>query len=715
MEIVLLWNRSPNEIILLKESGGLMTLKVRETIVLVVGSALALISPLAVEADVLCPGCEFRRMPFNTPGTVEIGCGYMGRAAPVDMDGDGDWDLSFRGNGAGGGSMFYENPGDAAKTGVFKRGVRGKGLYASWRFSMRADGGYALTEPDRISRSRADGTPGPAVPLGVGTNNVHWGIVRCNSWLSKDYDGDGRDDILVGIGDWREFGWHQCYDGIRQSWTNGRCRGLVYLLKDLAKTGSPKWSEPMLIRIENGEPVETMGNPHPMLEDWDGDGDFDLILSDFPGNYTFFENIGTRRNPVYASGRLLHDSTGALLGADESIPVPQAIDWDGDGRLDILAAEEDGHVCFYRNTGRLTRGLPVFDPPVSLRAERDDLRFGAMVSPFVCDFDGDGDQDIVVGDAAGRLAWFENLSGFGVAQPKWEGPHLLGCAVPDSSYVDVTIRPDTFRNNPFKHWAGHNGSIQGPVEARFGYTCETVADWDGDGDLDIMYNNIWGKPMLLENVGTRKAPRFAAPRGIEVEWGAGGQPELKWAWLTPKRTGNPKEIVTQWRTTPVMIDLNGDGLMDLVMSDTEGYLSFFERYRDARGRLCLKAPRRALVDAKTGKPMGVTGWREGNGKDTGGNAGRRKICFADWDGDGKLDLLMNGNMNVVLWVQVASANGTWSFRRAGELTDQKLAAHSTCPAACDFDGDGVTDLVLGVEDGYVYHLANPRSRVGGRK
>lgn len=81
----------------------------------------------------------------------------------------------------------------------------------------------------------------------------------------------------------------------------------------------------------------------------------------------------------------------------------------------------------------------------------------------------------------------------------------------------------------------------------------------------------------------------------------------------------------------------------------------------------------------------------------------------DVDGDGRLDLLMNGSRNVVLWTQVSSADGTWSFRREGELTDQKLAAHSTCPAACDFDGDGVTDLVLGVEDGYIYHLANPRS------
>ena len=135
-------------------------------------------------AGVLYPGSEFVRMPFNTPGTVEVGCGYLGQATPVDADGDGDWDLAVCGNGAGGGAMYYENPGDAAKTGVFKRGVRGKDVCAGWRFAMREDGGYALTAPDRIVRSRTDHALGSVLPLGVGMDNVHWGKVRCNSWLS---------------------------------------------------------------------------------------------------------------------------------------------------------------------------------------------------------------------------------------------------------------------------------------------------------------------------------------------------------------------------------------------------------------------------------------------------------------------------------------------------------------------------------------------------
>lgn len=656
--------------------------------------------------DVIYPDSEFVFVPFNTPGTVEAGCGFLGKATPVDADGDGDWDLAVAGSGYGGRARYYENSGDPF---VLKKGDREKTAFKGWRFSLADNGGYFLSRPDQYASLKLGEKPGAAVGLGVGTINVHWCRSRCNSWILKDYDGDGRNDIIVGVGDWREYGWHQRYDGLRQAWTNANCRGLVYLLRNLGeRNGKTVWSNQSLVRIENGSPVETMANPHPMLEDWDGDGDLDFILSDFPGSFTYFENIGTRTNPVYTSGRLMHDSKGDLFASPQCVPVPQAIDWDCDGKLDILAGQEDSRVCFYRNTGRMERGLPVFDPAVFIRAERDNLRFGALSSPWVCDFDGDGDQDIVVGDSAGYLAWFENLSGPKAAKPKWEGPHYIECAEPTDEYVDVTIRPDTFQAKPFKHRAGHNGSIQGPVEAGFGYTCQSVDDWDGDGDLDIIYNHTWGKPMLLENIGTRTKPQFASPRGIEVEWGKGGQPRMEWDWLTPERTGNPKEIVTQWRTTPVMIDMNSDGLMDLVMADTKGFLAFYERYSES-GKLKLKAPRRAFLNVKNNSPMGVTGWGEGNGCRTGGHSGRRKICFVDWNGDGKLDLVMNGNLNVVLWTQVESKNGTWSFTREGEMTPQKIQRHSVAPSACDFDGDGVSDMLIGSESGFLYHLSNPRS------
>ena len=61
--------------------------------------------------------------------------------------------------------------------------------------------------------------------------------------------------------------------------------------------------------------------------------------------------------------------------------------------------------------------------------------------------------------------------------------------------------------------AGPNGSIQGPCEAKWGYTVLNVADWDHDGLLDLIVNNIWGKIVWFKNTGSVEArTRPAAAR-----------------------------------------------------------------------------------------------------------------------------------------------------------------------------------------------------------
>ena len=228
-----------------------------------------------------------------------------------------------------------------------------------------------------------------------------------------------------------------------------------------------------------------------------------------------------------------------------------------------------------------------------------------------------------------------------------------------------------------------------------------------------MLNNIWGKIIILRNIGTKTSPKLGPPEGVEAEWD-GPQPKLAWGWFQADRTPNDREIVTQWRTTPVMHDMDGDGLNDLVLVDTEGYLALFKRFRRADGTLALKAPRRVFIDDETGRPMRVSGWG-GRGTGKAGNAGRRKICLVDWDGDGLDDIVMNSARvggNAVLWRQTRREENTWRFQKVGDMSEDALEFHSTSPCACDFDGDGVSDLLLGAEDGFFYYLKTPRSTKG---
>ncbi len=170
---------------------------------------------------------------------------------------------------------------------------------------------------------------------------------------------------------------------------------------------------------------------------------------------------------------------------------------------------------------------------------------------------------------------------------------------------------------------------------------------------------------------------------------------LGWGWM--KAQG--KQLLTQWRTTPVVADFNVDGMVDLAMLDQEGFLVFFERVAGRDGR-SLKHARRAFVD-RDGNPLRLTGG-------VAGKSGRRKLCVTDWDGDGKFDFLLN-SANADWLRQVESREGVWVFENMGPLATRNIEGHDVSPSTVDFDGDGIVDLIGGAEDGRIYYQANPRS------
>jgi hypothetical protein len=364
---------------------------------------------------------------------------------------------------------------------------------------------------------------------------------------------------------------------------------------------------------------------------------------------------------------------------DLEMIVPVALDWDRDGDVDLIVGDEDGRVALVENTGKLGEDrTPRFLPPRYFQQQADTLKCGALATPVGCDWDGDGDTDIVSGNTAGYIEWFENLSGPKVANPKWAGPRRLMAG-----------------DQVFRVMAGPNGSIQGPAEAKWGYTTLSVADWDGDELQDIALNSIWGRVEWLRNVGTKAEPRLAAPALVEVAW-PDTPPKPRWTWWTPR----PGELATQWRTTPVVHDFTGDGLVDLAMLDPEGYLALFERSQK-NDQFILLPPQRVFVD-EDGQPLRLN-------ERTAGGSGRRKLCVTDWDDDGRFDLLLN-SANADLLLQTGQRDGKWFFRKAGSIARQNIEGHDVSPTVVDFDGDGIADFLGGAEDGHFYFLANPRTR-----
>ena len=621
------------------------------------------------------------RIQYNNPGAVtDLAVGLWANPLPADYDGDGDLDLLVSCKDTPyNGLYLFENPG-GSKMPVFRAARRLGPAIRNIQVSY-IDGKAHFLVPGKEILDISDSTQSDVRDLfPADTLEKLFQHIRMRQWKYVDYDGDGDADIVAGISDWTDYGWDNAFDSTGK-WTRGPLHGYVYYLENDNGTYRLRG------RLKaGGKDIDVYGSPSPNFADYDHDGDLDLICGEFVDKMTWFENTGTRTRPVYAAGRYLANEQG-VIKMDLEMIRPVAVDWDGDGDTDLVVGDEDGRVALVENTGTVKDHMPVFVSPVYFRQMAHYVKFGALATPFSTDWDDDGDEDIITGNSAGYIGFIENLDGGN--PPKWAPPRYLKA---DGRVIRIM--------------AGYNGSIQGPCEEKWGYTTLSVADWNGDGLKDILVNSIWGKVIWFENKGTRGKPALAGAQPVKVKW-KGETPKPEWNWWNPEKN----TLVTQWRTLPYATDWNKDGLMDLIMLDHEGYLSYFERMKTG-GELWLKPGRRifcglghSTYDNQHRAQDSVSGPLQLSCKKY-GSSGRVKFCIADWDVDKKPDLLINSR-NVALMLNEKNEDGRVCFRDAGLLMKTRLAGHTTCPTNVDWDKNGIPDLLTGAEDGHFYYLKNP--------
>lgn len=595
---------------------------------------------------------KLQPLKYNNPGLeVDLGVGLWAWPFAMDFDEDGDLDLLVScPDKPSNGLYFFENPSNdpGEKFPVFRPGVRIGPTGQNVQVSYVEGEPVMLKENIEYPDFRKTGTTkGKKI---YDEARFHKGKTRARMWRYVDWEGDGDQDLVVGIGDWSSYEWDHAYDSSGR-WQNGPLHGWVYLI--LNEDG--KYSKKPFKIEAGGAPVDVYGWPSPNFADFDGDGDLDLICGEFLDGFTWFQNIGTRDQPEYAAGKKMKGPDEEPLVMHLQMITPTAIDWDGDGDEDLIVGDEDGRVALVENVSpNPGGGQPVFNHPVYFRQEADTLKFGALATPYAHDWDGDGDEDLVCGNTAGNIAVFENLDGKGTS---WSAPELIE--------ADGQV---------FRVMAGENGSIQGPAEAKWGYTTLSVADWDEDGRDDIIYNSIWPRLRLLRNTEDGLTEK---PLNL---WTRESPPAFYW-WQTLGR-----DLQTQWRTTPLATDFDGDGRLDLVMLDQEGYLTCHSRTREET---------RIFVDEDE-NPIRLN-------RQTAGRSGRYKLDVVDWDGDGRLDILVNSE-NAAWYRNCEDRNGKVVLKKIGNLARRNVAGHTSSPTACDFDRDGKPDLVVGAENGRIYFI-----------
>ena len=300
----------------------------------------------------------------------------------------------------------------------------------------------------------------------------------------------------------------------------GNERGEVYLLVNRGPRNSPNFC------LNPAEPGPSCpAPPEPMLQldaaddaapewvDWDGDGDFDLMVGKSDGHIAFYRNIGTRAAGSWdlAEDRFLILDAGGYA-------APCFLDFDGDGKPDLMLAGDNDLIPFYRNKGGGDSFSLWLEDRNVLRIKRMG-QFDRRLQAATGDLNGDGLPDLVLGGASGQLLLYLNAG---------SKERMAFKSVPES------ILPTTKRAS----------------------SAPALADLDGDGDLDLIVGDRTGRLELIRNVGSPKSPRW---RSEDVFF---------------------QRIDVGSNAVPTFYDVDGDGDLDLLVGNSLGNVVLFENRGD---------------------------------------------------------------------------------------------------------------------------------------
>jgi hypothetical protein len=419
-------------------------------------------------------GCGLARGDWNLVETMGGGGGFL------DYDGDGRLDVYLVANslepdprtGRASGDGLFRNNGDGTFTDVTARaGIRGRRRGMGLAVADYDDDGW----PDLyvsghtegvLYRNQGDGTFRD-VTAAAGVRNRLWG---CSATF-LDYDRDGRPDLFVS--NYLEF------DPSRPGTSRYPCEMIDgYPFCSIVKfQGQPS----VLYRNRGDGTFEDASvkagiaglvgkGMGVVAADLDDDGWIDVFqTNDSAPNFLFQNGKDGAFREVALEAEVAFDPSGRTTGA----MATDAEDVDGDGRLDLLVTNFNNQGTFLqRNNG----GMRFVDRGNAVGLGMSMFKYSTFGARFL-DYDLDGDADLFV--AAGHP--------FAPVSKVW----------PEIRYAEP---PFLFEGDGgrFANVAPERGA---PLRVPHVGRGVAVADYDDDGDPDVLLLCVGEPPRLLRNDG----------------------------------------------------------------------------------------------------------------------------------------------------------------------------------------------------------------------
>ena len=196
----------------------------------------------------------------------------------------------------------------------------------------------------------------------------------------------------------------------------GQSDGRVKLFLNVHTDGEPRFDAGAFVQVGptgSEVPIDVGDRATPVVVDWNNDGKKDLVVGALDGKVRLYLNEGTDAAPRFLQA-LFAAENGADLVVSTGRASPHVRDLDNDGMKDLLAGNTEGELLFYRNTG--SDAAPSFSGHVHVAAAGFpiDLPGTPRSRPFVCEWTDDQFLDVLIGAGDGCVHLFPGVAGSGI-------------------------------------------------------------------------------------------------------------------------------------------------------------------------------------------------------------------------------------------------------------------------------------------------------------